>query len=104
MAKDYVEERDGSFYIVDSRVPLARIVWEFQRGASPESIRSSYSTLSLQEVYGAITFYLENKEAAEKDLAEREREEREFISPFPVSPELLAKLDRARQEMLARRR
>ena len=54
MARDYVEDRDGSFYLIGSRVPLARIVSEFQNGASPEAIRSSYSTLSLNEVYGAI--------------------------------------------------
>ena len=103
MARDYVEERDGSFYLIGSRVPLAHIVYEFQHGRSPEAIRSSFSTLSLQEVYGAITFYLENKEAAEKDMAERDRVEREFVNPYPPPPELIAKLQRARQQMPARR-
>ena len=103
MAKDYVEVRDDSFYLVGSRIPLARIVYEFQQARSPEAIRSSFSTLSLEQVYGTIAFYLDNKEAAEKDLAERQREEREFVNPFPPPPKLLAKLERARQQMLARR-
>ena len=90
-------------YLVGSRVPLARIVWEFQRGESPEAIRSQYSTLSLEQVYGAITFYLGNKEEAEEDLAEDKRAEEEFTKTHPAPPHLKEKLDRARQQMLARR-
>lgn len=59
--------------------------------------------LDLEQVYGAIAFYLDNKEAAEKDIEERDREEREFVNPYPPPPELIAKLQRAREQMLARR-
>ncbi|HME06185.1 MAG TPA: hypothetical protein VKG25_04010, partial [Bryobacteraceae bacterium] len=38
-------------------------------GEPPEAIRSHYPTLSLEQVYGAITFYLGAKEEAEKDIA-----------------------------------
>jgi uncharacterized protein (DUF433 family) len=58
MSKEFVERRDGSFYLIGSRVPLAHIVREFQRGESPEALRSHYPALSLEQVYGAITFYL----------------------------------------------
>jgi uncharacterized protein (DUF433 family) len=103
MSKDYVEHRDGSIYLIGSRVPLARIVWEFQRGELPEAIRSHYSTLTLEEVYGAITYYLGNKEEAEQDMAEHQRAEEEFTKTHPAPPHLKEKLDRARQQMLARR-
>jgi uncharacterized protein (DUF433 family) len=103
MSKEYVERRDGSIYLIGSRVPVARLVWEFQRGESPEAIRWQYSTLSLEQVYGAITFYLGNKEEAEEDMAERRREEDEFAKTHPMPPHLKEKLDRARQQMLARR-
>ena len=46
MSREFVEDRDGSFYLIGSRVPLAHLVWEFQRGESPEAIRSHYPTLS----------------------------------------------------------
>ena len=62
-----------------------------------------YPTLSLEQVYGAITFYLGNKDEVEKDILEREREEEEFTRTHPFPPELTEKLERARQEMLARR-
>ena len=78
MDRDFVESRDGSFYLIGTRVPLAHLVREVQQGETPEAIRSHYSTLSLEQVYGAITFYLGNKEEVEKDIAERERVEDEF--------------------------
>ena len=58
MDRDFVERRDGSFYLIGSRVPLAYLVREFQQGEPPEAIRSHYPTLNLEQVYGAITFYL----------------------------------------------
>jgi uncharacterized protein (DUF433 family) len=103
MSKEYVEHRDGSIYLIGSRVPLAHVVWEFQHGESPEAIRWHYETLTLEQVYGAITFYLGNKQEAEEDMAERRRVEDEFTRTHPAPPELKEKLDRARQQMLARR-
>jgi hypothetical protein len=39
MPGEYVEERDGDFYVAGSRVSLASIIHEFRDGASPETIR-----------------------------------------------------------------
>lgn len=52
-------------------------------------------------MYGAITFYLGNKEAVEQDMADRRREEEEFIRTHPNPPGLKEKLERKRQEMLS---
>lgn len=103
MQREFVEQRDGSFYLIGSRVPLAHLVREFQLGEPPEAIRSHYPTLSLEQVYGAITFYLGAREEVETDIAERERVEDEFAKMSPAPPHLKAKLDRARQQLLTRR-
>ena len=103
MKREFVERRDGSFYLAGSRVPLAHLVREFQHGEPPEAIRSHYPTLSLEQVYGAITFYLGSKEEVEADIAERERVEDEFAETHPSPADLKQKLDRARQQLLARR-
>ena len=103
MTKEFVECRDGSFYLIGSRVPLAHLVREFQQGELPEAIRSHYPTLSLEQVYGAIAFYLGHREEVEDDIAERKREEDEFIKTHPAPPNLKRKLERARQQLLARR-
>jgi uncharacterized protein (DUF433 family) len=100
---EYVERRDGSLYLIGSRVPLAAVVHDFKNGDAPETIQSNFSTLSLEQVYGAITFYLGNKEEVEKDLMERRRIEDEFIKTHPAPPELKQKLERAREQTLARR-
>jgi uncharacterized protein (DUF433 family) len=103
MAKEYIERREGSFYLIGSRVPLARIVFEFQNGAAPESIRSDYSTLTLEQVYGAITFYLANKDEVERDIADRRNQEEEFMRAHPNPPGLKQKLLERREQMLQRR-
>jgi uncharacterized protein (DUF433 family) len=103
MDRDFVEGRDGSFYLIGSRVPLAHLVREFQQGESPEAIRSHYPTLSLEQVYGAITFYLGHKSEIEKDILEREREEDEFTKTHPTPPDIKEKFARMRQQVQARR-
>jgi uncharacterized protein (DUF433 family) len=58
MAKEYVEQRDGGYWIAGTRVSLDSIVYPFLRGTSPESIAQSFPVLTLEEIYGAIAFYL----------------------------------------------
>lgn len=103
MSKEFVERRDESFYVIGSRVPLAHIVREFQRGESPEAIRSHYPALSLEQVYGAITFYLGSQEEVEGDIAEREREEDAFAASHPTPPDVKTRFERLRQQTSSRR-
>jgi len=103
MDRDFVERRDGSFYLMGSRVPLAHLVREFQQGEPPEAIRLHYPTLSLEQVYGAITFYLGHTSEVEDDIVGRRRLEDEFTKTHPAPPLVKEKLERARQQLLARR-
>lgn len=103
MDRQFIERRDGSLYVSGSRVPLARLVREFQHGELPEAIRSHYPTLTLEQVYGAITFYLGSKAEVEADIAERERVEDEFAEAHPAPADLKKKLECARQQLFARR-
>jgi uncharacterized protein (DUF433 family) len=61
MIKEYVENRDGGYWIVDSRVSLDSVVYSFLNGQSAESIAQSFMALTLEQVYGAIAFYLHNR-------------------------------------------
>ena len=103
MDRDFVERHETGFYLIGSRVPIDRIVREYQDGEQPEAIRSHYPTLSLEQVNGAIAFYLGHKDEVEKVMAERERVEDEFSKTHPAPPRLKAQLERARQQLLARR-
>jgi uncharacterized protein (DUF433 family) len=100
--REFVERRDESFYVAGSRVPLASIVGEFQDGQSPEAIRSAFPTLTLEQVYGAITFYLGHRSEVDQDLAAREREEDVFGDAHPVPVDLKEKLARARRQPQSR--
>lgn len=100
--RDFVERRDESFYVAGSRVPLASIVREFQDGQSPEAIRSAFPTLTLEQVYGAITFYLGHRAEVDEDLATREREEDAFIETHPAPADLKQNLERVRGQLHSR--
>lgn len=102
MIRHYVESRDGSFYLIGSRVPLAIIVQDFRDGDTPESIQSNFPELSLEQIYGAITFYLSNKDEVEKDMAERRRVEVEFVREHPNPSGLRRRLLQQREQMLTR--
>ena len=96
MDRDFVERRDDGFYLVGSRVPLDCVVREFREGQSPEAIRSNFPTLSLEQVYGAITFYLGHKDEVDNDIAAHERVEDAFSEEHPAPPDLKEKLARGR--------
>jgi uncharacterized protein (DUF433 family) len=51
-------DEHGAMRIGNSRVMLDSIVAGFEQGHSPETLQQQYPALSLEEVYGAITYYL----------------------------------------------
>ena len=66
------EDETGAIRVGNSRVLLEIVIRAFQNGASPESIVSQYSTLTLSDTYGAIAYYLKNQDAVEEYLDKRE--------------------------------
>jgi uncharacterized protein (DUF433 family) len=102
--KDYVERREGGYYIAGTRISLDSIVHSFKNGASPESILRSFPLIgSLEKVYGAITFYLANRDAVESYLAKQAQLSQEWAAKQTPLPESLSKkLNRAREKALPR--
>ncbi len=74
MNKQYVEKIDGAYRLAGTRVSLDSIVYAFWRGQTAESIGRSFPVLTLEQVYGALTFYLANKLEVDAYLAETEVE------------------------------
>ena len=73
LTKQYVEQRtQGHWLIKNSRVSLNSIVYAFNSGSSAENIVQSFPTLTLEQVYGAIAFYLANQETIDAYLKESE--------------------------------
>ncbi len=78
MARDYVERRNDAFYIIGSRVPLDVVIHEYENGAPAESIASSFPTLSLEQIHGALAFYHGNKTEVEDSMRKAEGKWQEF--------------------------
>ena len=100
--REFIERREGSFYLTGSRVPLAFIVREFRDGQTPEAIRSAFPTLTLEQVYGAITFYLGHQAEVDEDLTTREHDENAFTETHPAPADLAQKLESARNQLHSR--
>lgn len=75
MNKRYVEQREDVYWVAGTRVSLDSIVYAFLDGQTVESIAQSFPVLTLEQVYGAITFYLANRPDIDAYLR---REEAEF--------------------------
>jgi uncharacterized protein (DUF433 family) len=71
MAHEYVEERDGGYYVAGSRISLDSIVNGFLGGLSAEAIGQAFPLLSLEQVYGALAFYLAHRDAVDATIAAR---------------------------------
>ena len=72
LTKSYIEQRSDGYWIEETRISLDSIVYAFLNGESPENIAQNFPLLSLEQVYGAITFYLANRETVDTYLAEGE--------------------------------
>jgi len=103
MAKDYVEQRDEGYWITDTRVSLDSVVYAFLEGLSPESIADSFDTLTLEEVYGTIAFYLGHRDVIDTYLKQSEAQFDELCRRArEANPLLYQKLDEARRHMTVR--
>ncbi len=99
---EYVEQRNGGYYVAGTRVSLDSIVYAFKDGESPETIRHNFPSLTLEQVYGAITFYLAHEREVEDNIREGEEELRRSVPHLSRSrPALYARLERARKESAA---
>jgi len=106
MNKDYVIQVNGAYRIGDSRVSLDSVVYAWLQGQSPDTIADNFPVLALEEVYGAITFYLANREAIDEYLrqqkAEFEEMRRKSVEDLRKNrPQLYAKLMAAKQRKAA---
>ncbi|SRR6266851_1838355 len=70
----YVRSDDhGALRVGKTKVSLDSVVYAFQQGHSPETIQQQYPSVSLEEIYGAITYYLANREEVDRYLKRQEQ-------------------------------
>jgi len=65
---------DGTIRIGKTRVSLESVAHHFQMGATAEEIAQKFPALTLAEVYGAVAYFLNNREEVESYLQKQEVE------------------------------
>ena len=70
MNQQYVAKREGGYWVGATRVPLDSIVYDFLDGMSSDSIGENFPVLTLEEVFGALAFYLAHREEVDAYLRE----------------------------------
>ncbi len=100
---EYLEIRDGGYYLAGTRVGLDILVHDFRAGKSPETILGSYPSIgTLAKVYGAVTFILEHPEAVESYLRDQEALWNELRQKNPIPDEMLDRFLRAQEDRAPR--
>src|SRR5438270_13733082 len=98
---DFLSEDD--IRVKGTRIGIETILYDYiHRQRSPETIANTYPSLTLEQVYATILYYLHNKEKVSKYLADwlewgREMRRRQEANPPPV----VQKLRQLRAEKLA---
>ncbi len=102
MQSDYIEQRNGGYYVAGLRISLDSIVYSFNQGHSPERILEQFPLLDkLANVYEAIAFYLDHKAEIDQFLVEAERQfEASGIPMAQANPVLWEKIQKARAQMV----
>lgn len=88
-------DEHGVIRVGDTHVMLDSVVAAFDQGHSPETIRSQYPSLTLEQVYGAITYYLSHRQQVEEYLRRQDAEWAKWRAeserhPSPVAERLRA--------------
>jgi uncharacterized protein (DUF433 family) len=101
---EYVEQRNGGYYVAGTRVSLDSVVYAFLKGATPEGIQSSYTALNLEQIFGSLAYYLANRPTIDEYLRQQRIDfDRMRQEARAQRPEFYAKLDAAKQARLALR-
>jgi len=80
-----------------TRVSLDSLVYLYREGMSAESMVESYPSVTLEQVHGALAFYLANQKVIDAYLADGQRAaESQQKQSRRTNAELIAKLQRAR--------
>jgi len=97
---DFIGEDD--IRIKGTRVGIETVLHDYQEGASPEEIVLRYPTLSLEQVYATITYYLAHREQMSAYLARVRQQQEEAWQEQQQHPSefvrmLRERLDQQRQ-------
>ncbi len=99
MNPQYVEQREQGYWVSDSRVSLESVIFAFLDGLSPETIVAEcFPVLTLEQVYGTITYYLSHRDEVDDYLRQAESDFKQF-QKTTTDPVFSRKLAKARRDL-----
>ena len=99
MAAGYIDLREGGYRVTGTRVSIDSIAYAFIGGQSPESIAQSFPVLTLEQVYGAIAYYLGHREEIDRYLEAQDQDyEAKRAAARAADPEFYTRLAHARRK------
>lgn len=102
LSEEYVERTESGYYVAGTRVSLDSIVYAFLGGQTAEAIAQAFPVLTLEQVYGALTFYLAHRDDVDAYLrAQREDFEAKRAAALAADPMFYQKLAASRRTQLA---
>jgi uncharacterized protein (DUF433 family) len=73
-ANGYVrKDEHGVYRVGETRVSLDSVVIAFRDGASAEAIHGQYPSLTLEQVYGAVAYYLGHMDEVDRYLEQQDQ-------------------------------
>ena len=93
---DFIDEE--AIRITGTRVGIETLLRDYQEGSSPEEIVLHYPTLSLEQVYATITYYLANREKLHLYLNQVRRRQEEAWQEEQRHPSEFVRVLRERLE------
>ena len=94
MSQSYIEQRDGGYWIQETRVSLDSVVYRWLEGLSPETIADCFPVLTLEQVYGAVAYYLAHRAEVDAYLKSADEGYEQFRQRVRANyPRLSSRLD-----------
>ena len=85
--KTYVRKNEqGDLRVGELDVSLDSVVIAYQQGYSAETIQQLFPALTLEEVYGAVAFYLANQNEVDRYLESQESRWQQLRQSLAASP------------------
>ena len=102
VSEDYVVATETGYYVAGTRVSLDSIVYAFVGGQTAEAIAQAFPVLTLEQVYGALTFYLAHRERVDAYLVDQRADfEAKRAAALAADPMFYQKLAASRRTPLA---
>lgn len=94
---------DGGWRVGESRVSLDSVIHGYWEGLSPEAIVDEFPTLTAEQVYGAIAWYLGHRTEVDQHLQQQASVWNQLRETSESANQTLLSRVRAQRELVGRR-